>query len=68
MCVNQVEYEDNYADNYDNEILQDQQGGEWSLVLLLLFTMKDFSCLISWKQSQWLLDKQTHFLFTVNGP
>lgn len=40
MCVNQVEYEDNYADNYDNEILQDQQGGEWSLVLLLLFTRK----------------------------
>lgn len=27
-CVNQVEYEANYADNYDNEISQDQQGGE----------------------------------------
>lgn len=47
MCVNQVEYEDDYADNYYNEISQDQQGGEWSLVLLLHFIMKDFSCLIS---------------------
>lgn len=28
MCVNQVDYEDNYADNYGNEISQDQQMGE----------------------------------------
>ncbi|XP_051252366.1 pentraxin-related protein PTX3-like [Dicentrarchus labrax] len=28
LCVNEVEYEGNYADNYDNEISQDQQGGE----------------------------------------
>lgn len=27
-CMNQAEYEANYADNYDNEISQDQQGGE----------------------------------------
>lgn len=34
---NRVEYEDNYADNYDNEISQDQQGGECPLFMLLLF-------------------------------
>nr|XP_046269108.1 pentraxin-related protein PTX3-like [Scatophagus argus] len=28
LCVNEIEYEGNYADNYDNEISQDQQGGE----------------------------------------
>ncbi|XP_074548774.1 pentraxin-related protein PTX3-like [Halichoeres trimaculatus] len=28
LCVNEVEYEGNYADNYDNEISQDQQEGE----------------------------------------
>eukprot|EP00064_Thunnus_orientalis_P015424 superscaffoldBa00002857_g15476 len=28
LCVNQVEYEGNYQDNYDNEISQDQQEGE----------------------------------------
>uniref|UniRef100_UPI0037E76C07 pentraxin-related protein PTX3-like n=1 Tax=Semicossyphus pulcher TaxID=241346 RepID=UPI0037E76C07 len=27
-CVNEVEYEGNYADSYDNEISQDQQEGE----------------------------------------
>ncbi|XP_060918233.1 pentraxin-related protein PTX3-like [Labrus mixtus] len=28
LCVNEVEYEGNYADNYDNEISQDRQEGE----------------------------------------
>ncbi|GAA6213294.1 uncharacterized protein LOC108874988 [Lates japonicus] len=28
LCVNDVEYDRNYADSYDNEISQDQQGGE----------------------------------------
>ncbi|KAM7376138.1 hypothetical protein PAMP_005883 [Pampus punctatissimus] len=27
LCVNQLEYEEEYADNYDNEISQDQQEG-----------------------------------------
>ncbi|KAF1374648.1 hypothetical protein PFLUV_G00231290 [Perca fluviatilis] len=27
LCVNEVEYEGNYADNFDNEISQDQQEG-----------------------------------------
>ncbi|XP_040917043.1 pentraxin-related protein PTX3-like [Toxotes jaculatrix] len=28
LCVNEVEFEQNYADNYDNEISQDQQEGD----------------------------------------
>ncbi|KAM8917430.1 pentraxin-related protein PTX3-like [Spinachia spinachia] len=28
LCVNELEYEGNYADNYDNKISQDQQEGE----------------------------------------
>ncbi|KAG8013209.1 Pentraxin-related protein PTX3 [Nibea albiflora] len=28
LCVNEFEYEGNYAENYDNEISQDQQEGE----------------------------------------
>ncbi|XP_044022253.1 pentraxin-related protein PTX3-like [Siniperca chuatsi] len=28
LCVNEVEYEGNYADNYDNKISQNQQEGE----------------------------------------
>ncbi|XP_045919248.1 uncharacterized protein LOC123979384 [Micropterus dolomieu] len=28
LCVNEVEYEGNYADNYGNKILQDQREGE----------------------------------------
>lgn len=28
LCLNEVEYGENYADNYDNEISQDQQEGE----------------------------------------
>lgn len=32
VCVNQVEYEENYADSYDNEISQDQQMGECSFL------------------------------------
>ncbi|XP_040054727.2 pentraxin-related protein PTX3-like [Gasterosteus aculeatus] len=28
LCVNELEYGGNYADNYDNEISQDQQEGE----------------------------------------
>lgn len=35
LCVNEVEYEGNYVDNYDNEISQDQQGGEFWLFILL---------------------------------
>lgn len=34
-CVNEVEYADNYADSYDNEISQDQQMGECPLFILL---------------------------------
>lgn len=29
LCVNEIEYEGNYADHYDNEISQDQQEGEF---------------------------------------
>ncbi|XP_029973567.1 uncharacterized protein LOC115407318 [Salarias fasciatus] len=28
LCVNEVEYEGNYVDNYDNEISEDQQEGD----------------------------------------
>lgn len=42
LCVNEVEYEGNYADNYDNEISQDQQEGEFCLSFL--FT----ACLNRW--------------------
>lgn len=46
LCVNQVEYEGNYADNYDNEISQDQQEGTFCLfVLLSLFAP---ACLNRW--------------------
>lgn len=37
LCVNEVEDEGNYADNYDNEISQDQQEGEFCLFVLCLF-------------------------------
>lgn len=46
VCVNQVEYEDSYADNYDNEVSQDQRRGEWSLFILLI------NFLVSWSQTQ----------------
>lgn len=35
LCVNEVEYEGNYADDYDNEISQDQQGGEFCSFIFL---------------------------------
>ena len=34
LCVNEIEYEGNYADIYDNEISQDQQEGEFCLFCL----------------------------------
>lgn len=62
LCVNELEYGGNYADNYDNEISQDQQEGERLLFiasLSLLFPAclhrrlfgKNSSCLISKSQS-----------------
>lgn len=39
LCVN--EYEGNYADNYDNEISQAQQEGEFCLSILLFLTYLD---------------------------
>lgn len=35
LCVNEVEYEGNYADNYGNEISQDQREGEFYLFVRL---------------------------------
>lgn len=39
LCVNEIEYEGNYADIYDNEISQDQQEGEFCLFILLSFCL-----------------------------
>lgn len=46
LCVNEIEYEGNYADNYDNEISQDQQGGEFCLFVLL--SLLFLTCLNRW--------------------
>lgn len=35
LCVNEAEYEGNYAEDYYNEISQNQQGGEFGLFILL---------------------------------
>lgn len=43
MCVNDIEYEGNYADIYDNEISQDQQEGEVHLFVWLFVSL--VSCL-----------------------
>ena len=46
LCGNEVEYEGNYADSYDNEISQDQQGGEFCLFILLSLLFP--ACLNRW--------------------
>ncbi len=46
LCVNEVEYDGNYAENYDNEIPQDQQEGERCLFILLSLLFP--SCLNRW--------------------
>lgn len=43
LCMNDFEYEGNYAENYDNEISQDQQEGEFCLFILLFA-----ACLNRW--------------------
>lgn len=50
LCVNEVEYEGNYADNYDNEISQDQQEGEFCLFVLSCIWLP--ACM-----SRWLIGK-----------
>lgn len=35
LCVNEVEFEGNFAESYDNEISQDKQEGEFCLCVLL---------------------------------
>ncbi len=46
LCVNEIEYEGNYADNYGNEISQDQQEGEFCLFVLL--SLLFLTCLNRW--------------------
>lgn len=46
LCVNEVEYDRNYADSYDNEISQDQQEGEFCLFVFLSLLFP--ACLNRW--------------------
>lgn len=55
LCANEMEYEGNYADNYDNEISQDQQEGE--ICLFVLSSLLFHACL-----NRWLVVKKSHYL------
>lgn len=37
LCMNELEYDGNYTDNYDNEMSQDQQGGEFYFSFCCMF-------------------------------
>lgn len=44
LCANEIEYVGDYANNYDNEISQDQQEGEFCLFVSFVY-LSFVSCL-----------------------